>query len=260
MSIAAVSWAFKQKVNDPIAKLVLIGIADKYNEERGYAWPSVKWLAEVADCTTRTVQSKIKLLEEVGMLVRVMQKNGKTNDTNHYHIPPLGGGENPSGVNQLLQGGGEAVASGGGVKQPVHPNYSNNYINNKYIIDSFDLFWNVVPKKVGKKAALKAFKNALKDAEPDAIMAGMNAYADKVTREKVEPKFICHPSTWLNEGRWDDEETAAPASTDNFGVSRRWTPATQDEFLAKFNAMPDYYRMNRPDIIAQAKQNGWLNE
>jgi len=64
----------------------------------------------------------------------------------------------------------------------------------------------------------------------------------------------------LNEGRWDDEETAAPASTDNFGVSRRWMPATQDEFLAKFNAMPDYYRMNRPDIIAQAKQNGWLNE
>jgi pyocin large subunit-like protein len=92
MSIAAVSWAFKQKVNDPIAKLVLIGIADKYNEERGYAWPSVKWLAEVADCTTRTVQSKIKLLEEVGMLVRIMQRNGKTNDTNHYHIPPLGGG------------------------------------------------------------------------------------------------------------------------------------------------------------------------
>ena len=60
MSIKAVSWALEQYVSDPVAKLVLIGIADRYNDERGYAWPSVAWLATAASVTDRTVQRKIK--------------------------------------------------------------------------------------------------------------------------------------------------------------------------------------------------------
>ena len=43
MSIAAVAWAFEQRLKDPTAKLVLIGIADKYNEALGYAYPSMHW-------------------------------------------------------------------------------------------------------------------------------------------------------------------------------------------------------------------------
>ena len=34
MGFQETTWAFEQKLNDPIAKLVLIGLADYYNAER----------------------------------------------------------------------------------------------------------------------------------------------------------------------------------------------------------------------------------
>ena len=82
MSIKAVSWALEQYVSDPVAKLVLIGIADRYNDERGYAWPSVAWLATAASVTDRTVQRKIKLLEAQGFLATTRRKGSTT----HYHL------------------------------------------------------------------------------------------------------------------------------------------------------------------------------
>ena len=39
MSVKAIGWAFEQKVDDPLAKLVLLALADHYNESTGDAWP-----------------------------------------------------------------------------------------------------------------------------------------------------------------------------------------------------------------------------
>ena len=36
MGFRETTWAFEQTLNDPIAKLVLIGLADYYNQEKGY--------------------------------------------------------------------------------------------------------------------------------------------------------------------------------------------------------------------------------
>lgn len=260
MSIKAVSWAFEQRVNDPIAKLVLIGIADRYNDERGYAWPAVKWLADIADCAPRTAQRKLALLEELGMIERRMRRNGKTNESTHYYIPHIGGGDTQSPLTELCHEGGDTAVTPGGVTEPCHPNNRNNYINNKDMLISFDQFWEVVPRKVGKKAAQKAFRIALKDVDADQIIAAMTAYARKVVSEKIEPQFICHPSTWLNEGRWDDVEAARPAVSENFGISQRWMPASREDFAERYNRMPEWYRLNRPDVLRMARANGWLNE
>ena len=237
MSIKAVTWAFEQKLNDSVAKLVLIGIADRYNTEFGYAYPAIKWLAQVADCSERTVQRKIQFLQEIGM-VSVLQthsKDPKTRGTNKYNLPQLGG-----------------------VTPISHPNYRTifNYNN---IIKMFDLFWEASPKKVGKQHALKAWKKAVKDTEPGVLISGMKAYADLVKRKGIEPQYIKHPQTWLNGGCWDDVEDAPVESRENFGVSQRWMPKTEEEFKAKFDAMPDWYRKNRPDVISVAIEAGWLD-
>jgi len=151
MSIKAVSWALEVKMSDAIAKLVLIGIADKYNEERGFGWPSVKWLATVAGCSDRTIRRKLTDLQEQGYVAI----DRRFNDTSCYRLPMLGGtdtalsgGDSLSGGDTALSGGTDTTVTGGtdtalsgGTDTRCPPNYNNNINNNNYI----------APKRVNKK-------------------------------------------------------------------------------------------------------------
>lgn len=65
----------------------------------------------------------------------------------------------------------------------------------------FKEFWEVYPRKVGKGEALKAFRNALKRATGEEIVAGARRYA----ASKPDPEFTKHPGPWLNADRWLDE-------------------------------------------------------
>jgi len=129
MSIKAVSWALEESISDPIAKLVLIGIADKYNEDRGFAWPAVKWLATAASCSTRTVQRKLLWLEGEGYI----NIDRRFNETNCYGLPRIdGGGVTVTPGDRAVSGGGDRAVSGGG-DTGCHPNNNNNK-NNKHNI------------------------------------------------------------------------------------------------------------------------------
>lgn len=68
--------------------------------------------------------------------------------------------------------------------------------------DEFDAFWEVYPRKVGKRAARRAWESACRDSTPSAIIAGAARYAADPNRE---PAYTAHPSTWLNRGGWDDD-------------------------------------------------------
>lgn len=65
----------------------------------------------------------------------------------------------------------------------------------------FDQFWAAYPKKVGKQLAIKAYAKALKLTTPQKILEGVQG----LIGQKLEPKFIPHPTSWLNAGRWEDE-------------------------------------------------------
>jgi hypothetical protein len=65
----------------------------------------------------------------------------------------------------------------------------------------FEGFWLVYPRKVGKGAARKAYRHALKRASHAEILAGAKAYA----ASKPDSQFTAHASTWLNADRWLDE-------------------------------------------------------
>jgi hypothetical protein len=71
----------------------------------------------------------------------------------------------------------------------------------------FAMFWESYPKKVGKKAAIKAWK-ASKDRPPiESVLAAIDRAKGSPEWTKENGAFIPHPSTWLNQGRWDDEPT-----------------------------------------------------
>ena len=96
MSIKAVGWAFDQKLSDPMAKLVLLAVADHYNESSGDAWPSVERLMEYTEASRSTVLRKLKKLETTGLISRTKRYNntdlyrinfgGCHSDTSHSDI------------------------------------------------------------------------------------------------------------------------------------------------------------------------------
>jgi hypothetical protein len=69
-------------------------------------------------------------------------------------------------------------------------------------------FWPLFPRKVGKYAALKAWKKAAtSENSKDAIMAGLKAQLPRM--QSLSKEFIPHASTWLNGRRWEDERPAS---------------------------------------------------
>lgn len=70
----------------------------------------------------------------------------------------------------------------------------------------FSEFWQEFPKKVGKKAACKAWEKLKPDAELfERIIQGVKAAKLSEQWIRESGRYIPHPTTWLNEGRWDDE-------------------------------------------------------
>ena len=252
MSIKAISWAFDQRLNDSTAKLVLLGIADKYNEDRGYAWPSVARLAEMSDCTERTVSRKLAFLEEAGYIKTLRHPT----TTNRYFLPHMTSCRADTGVTP------DRTSD---VCSDRTSDVSRTIINDSEQKDSiklaFDSFWKAVPRKVGKKAAMVAFKAAVKSVKAEVLIAEMERYAKKVSAERTEPRYIAHPTTWLQQGRWEDEEMQINASAPV--GSRDWMPETQEEFMEHVmgnELRRDWLLQNRPSIFHHAITKGWISE
>lgn len=69
---------------------------------------------------------------------------------------------------------------------------------------TFDLFWSLYPRRVVKRAAVKAWDKEMRNGtSPDEIINGLRRQLPHLTARDVQ--FIPHPSTWLNQGRWEDE-------------------------------------------------------
>ncbi|MBT9164689.1 MAG: hypothetical protein DDT23_00693 [candidate division WS2 bacterium] len=72
----------------------------------------------------------------------------------------------------------------------------------------FDLFWKTYPKKVNKAYAIKVW-NKLKPSQEltNTIISAVEKAKKSVEWRKDKGQFIPHPSTYLNNKRWEDELT-----------------------------------------------------
>lgn len=75
----------------------------------------------------------------------------------------------------------------------------------------FQTFWKAYPRKVGRLDAEKAYQKARRQWSAQQILDGIEAYK----RRKPDYADYCHPSTFLNQGRWldEDDEDGGPAMT-----------------------------------------------
>jgi hypothetical protein len=76
--------------------------------------------------------------------------------------------------------------------------------------EHFAQFWSRYPKKVGKAAALKAWKRVHPDADLFArIMGKIEQFRLCEQWQRESGRFVPNPATWIGQGRWDDELTAS---------------------------------------------------
>jgi hypothetical protein len=81
--------------------------------------------------------------------------------------------------------------------------------------EDFNAFWDIYPRRVGKGAARAAFFKALpllademelvEEAAARYMIQAVEAYANRADTRALEPKFVPHPVTWLNQRRYIDE-------------------------------------------------------
>ena len=81
----------------------------------------------------------------------------------------------------------------------------------KDVLECFEVFWNLYPRKVSKAYAQKIWiKHSDTIATCKEIIAGLERSIESDTRFKGEVQYIPHASTWLNALGWQDEFTDAP--------------------------------------------------
>ena len=113
----------------------------------------------------------------------------------------------------------------------------------------FERFWKAYPRKVGKPAALRAWRNLLGIAwdtkTPGLFMAGLERW--KATEQWQDEKFIPYPATFLNQRRWEDEPpgpvplrelSAVPPQTGHCSDCGAGTPAGFLKCLKCLKAKP----------------------
>lgn len=81
--------------------------------------------------------------------------------------------------------------------------------------DFAERFWQQYPRKAGKKVAIKAL-TGVRDRDEvsfEVLMAAVARYG----AAGLDQQYICHPTTWINQGRWADE----PASSNNGHIGKQ---------------------------------------
>lgn len=86
----------------------------------------------------------------------------------------------------------------------------------------FETWWDLYPRKVGKKAAERKYRIARQDVDAETLVLGLQSYL----ATKPADQAWCHPATWLHQGRWEDVECEG-----------KGPPASRDPFAQQLNAI-----------------------
>jgi len=237
MSIAAIDAAWGIDVSPPARKLVLLCMANRHNGITGQLNPSVDDVARSCGISPDQARRHLHSLIESGLLEVIGNHHGgRPGMSRNYRL------------NLAMTTGTDATPSMGATPgtdaaEGLHPcstplapmqltpcihasqtgkNLNEPEINRKVtradhaaaVDDSFARFWDAYPKKVGKQAAEKAFSKVKCPAETLALILKALAWqceSDQWLRDGGQ--YIPNPATYINQGRWDDEqpnESATP--------------------------------------------------
>lgn len=174
---------------------------------------SIQSLATNSPDGITAIRTAVQELEDAGYLTRHLVRNDKAQvEASEWILAdPFETDENNFALENLTSGNLTSGNLTSGNRTLKNNNIKNTNIkenNNKDIsMDLFERFWDVYPRKIGKGAAKIAFEKASKKELPETILQVAEAYANKPDLPDLQ--FIPHPSTWLNQERWNDDLDAS---------------------------------------------------
>lgn len=193
-------WLIVSPVSDRAVRVyaVLAGFADN---ETLTAFPSRGLIAKRINTSVKSVDRALRELLDIGAIESEKRIKDGVYQSSLYTIKR-------GGVGTPVSPGRDTTDARVGT--PVtHRTITNELEPLNYIDTAFGEFWSIYPKKVDKRAALKAFKSALKRAALEVIISGARKYAADPNRE---PRFTKNPATWLNADAWENESLPAKVS------------------------------------------------
>lgn len=183
--------------------------------------PTVKQVAQIAGTTTQTAQKLLSELQSAGVfsittsgvpfsrrMVADAEKTAQFQEFGKKGGNPTLKATDKGGVNPTVKGGvilqeAESESDTDRVIHFVHNSRARKQRATRPEPKGFEEFWRYYPAKVGKAAARKAWPKAVQQAgSPEELVIALKA---RLHLFPDEAQYIPNPSTWLNQGRWEDD-------------------------------------------------------
>jgi len=208
-------WLLHSDVTAQAIRLYLL--LRKHGDGEGMAFPGRKRLAEQLKASKSTVDRAKAELVAVGALCetqRVSDAGDWTSNEYHVHWDANLVCERFSTGDKGCPVYDDTLTASDDTGCPASDELTYTHINNLYTLthtknDHFDEFWFVYPRKAAKQAAKKIWTRVIKSVDPSVIIQGAIRYADDPNRSA---EFTAHASTWLNAGRWEDDDLPTTGS------------------------------------------------
>lgn len=215
-------WVIRAEISDGAFRLYALLLRYAHYQKKT-AFPARKRLAEDLRKSDRSIDSYIKELVSIRALYvtrRYLDEKKKVQTSNLYTVVTA----DP----QFVAPPSEAVFAGAGEVGFAPPSeadfaltiptindtqVNDTQVNNTAGVaaraarssdDMFDEWWSMYPVKVGKATARKAYRKA--ELRHDDLTGKLQAYLQHRDRHENQGWLpnIPHPTTWLNQERWDD--------------------------------------------------------
>jgi len=255
MSIAAISWVFKQEIKPSSLKFVLVALAD-CADTNGICWPSIDHITETTCQDRKTVIKSLDDLESRGWLVDTGKRMGRTNQVKVYRLtddffksaPTTDCGKgSENGTVKESRSSAETVpyfpAKSTENGFPPTPPYradpleepSMNLGTNgdgssgsrDYPPDFLNFFKIYPPNICSAHEAARAYEKARANgATQSEILAGAKAYFDHLVSKENGLDFVTNAAKWLREKSWTVDYGRIAAAAKSCGNHSKATADT----------------------------------
>jgi len=168
------------------------------------------WIERQSPQGRRGIQRALNELTELGYRrVSRVHHEGKIRTVVEWFQQPIGHDHRPTENVTVTKRDGHETCPSLEHNLSEHNQEQNTRKNTTAADAAFTEFWQTYPRRTAKGAAVKAFRQAMKKASADTIIAGAARYRDDPNRDDA---YTAHPATWLNAERWDDDPLPTPTA------------------------------------------------
>lgn len=271
MGVKISSAVWEAKIGDPVAKLVLLRLADRADDKTGKCWPMISTISEETELCERTVLNKLRILESLGMIVSIRGKNRCDYD---LVLEKIGSTTAPHAVtataphalvDDLATASPSVATAFGSVvtaspsittaphavtlleeppmnphRTPIEPStcVREDLKSQKKREDQkmAETIYEAYPRKVARPKAVQSILKAMSKIDHPTLLRKTQAYA--AATKGTDPQFIPHPATWFNQERFGDEpETWAKSQSSNSAYPSQ--PARNIDVSGKVLKLPE---------------------